>query len=304
MNRYILSILALFLSLQLMGQMFPLSDHYIFNALSINPAVAGSQDALNTTLSYRNQWAGFKDAPKSLMLSVHTPLDNDRVGLGLLIDNNSIGIYKETGFMGNYAFRRELFNGRFALGLGMGITIYHMAWNELDATDEDDAELMNNPATAVLPAFSLGSYYYTKKYFIGFSIPEFLSHELDQSTGKYRIKNNFAEYNYFLTGGYQAVLSPRIKLLPSLLIKYHPNHAIQVDYNVLVILNNKIWIGTGYRNTDMLVWMFRCQVNKQLNIAYSYDFVMGNTGYKNGSHEMVLNYVFSFEGRVTGPRQF
>jgi type IX secretion system PorP/SprF family membrane protein len=285
--------------------MFPLSDQYLYNALAINPAFAGCHDALSATISYRNQWVGFKDAPKSHMLSVHAPFDNDRIGLGLLIEKNSIGIYKETSFMGNYAYRTELFNGKLALGLGFGVTVYKMAWNELDATDADDVQLINNPTSAVLPAFSLGTYYYTKKYFIGISLPRFLTHELDQSTGNYKIKNNFSGYNYFFTGGYEVGIGPRVKLLPSLLIKYHPNHAIQIDYNAQVNLKDKIWIGIGYRNSNMLIGMLRCQLNYQLNIAYSYDFDLGSIGkYKNGSHEIVLNYVFSYARKVMGPRQF
>jgi hypothetical protein len=54
--------------LQLSGQMFPLSDHYIVNALAINPAFAGCQDALSLTASYRDQSVGFNDAPRSYIL--------------------------------------------------------------------------------------------------------------------------------------------------------------------------------------------------------------------------------------------
>ena len=66
MNKFILSIFAVSFPLQLMGQMFPESDQYIYNALVINPAFAGCQDALSASIIYRNQWVGFKDAPKSL----------------------------------------------------------------------------------------------------------------------------------------------------------------------------------------------------------------------------------------------
>jgi type IX secretion system PorP/SprF family membrane protein len=305
MNRFILSILAVSFPLQLLGQMFPLSDHYGYNALAINPAFAGCHDALSATILYRNQWVGFKDAPKSQMLSVHTPIDNDRIGLGLLIEKNSIGIFKETSFMGNYAYRRELYDGKLALGLGFGLTVYNIAWNELDATDADDEQLMNNSTSAVLPAFSLGTYYYTKKYYIGISLPLFLSHEMDQNTGKYKIKNNFSEYNYFFTGGYELGISPQVKLLPSLLVKYHPNHVIQIDYNAQINVKDRIWMGIGYRSKDMLIGMLQCQLTYQIRMAYSYDFDLGSTGkYKNGSHEIVLNYIFSYARKVKGPRQF
>ena len=199
----------------------------------------------------------------------------------------------------------ELHDGKLALGLGFGATVYNVAWNELDATDADDAQLMNNPTSAVLPDFSLGTYYYTKKYFIGISMPMFLSHELDKSTGKYKISNNFSGYNYFFTGGYEVDISPQVKLLPSLLIKYHPGNAIQIDYNAQINLKDRIWMGIGYRNRNMLVGMLQCQLNYQLRMAYSYDFDLGSIGkYINGSHEIVLNYVFRYARKVMGPRQF
>jgi len=305
MKRIILSILIVLFHLQLSGQMFPLSDHYAVNALAINPAFAGCQDALSLTTSYRDQWVGFNDAPKSYILSVHTPVFNDRVGLGLLIENNSIGIFKETSFLGNYAYRMKLREGKLALGLGFGVTIYNTAWNELVKADPDDTQLMNNPTSAVLPTFSLGTYYYTKKYFIGISMPLFLSYELDKSTGKYKIDNNFSGSNYFFTTGYEVGISPQVKFLPSLLIKYHPNNAIQIDYNAQISLKDRIWMGIGYRNRDILVGMLQCQLNYQIRMAYSYDYDFSSIGkYMNGSHEFVLNYIFRFERKVKGPRQF
>jgi type IX secretion system PorP/SprF family membrane protein len=305
MNRCILCILILLAPLRIMGQMFPLSDHYVVNGLAINPAYAGCQEALSLTLSYRDQWVGFKDAPKSYIFSAHTPVYNDRIGLGLLVENNRAGIFKETNIFGNYAYRMELQEGKLALGLGFGVTLHNVAWTELLAADPNDPQLMNNNASAVLPNFSLGMYYYTKKYFLGISIPVFLSNELDKNTGKYKIGNNLSGCNYFLSGGYELGLGPRIKLLPSVLIKYHPDNPVQVDYNAQVNLNDKLWMGIGYRNKNILVGMLQCQLNYQIRMAYSYDYNFGSIGkYLNGSHEIVLNYIFRYSRKVIGPRQF
>jgi type IX secretion system PorP/SprF family membrane protein len=305
MNRFILCILAIVFPLKVLGQMFPLSDHYVYNALAINPAFAGCHDALSTTISYRNQWVGFKDSPKSCMLSLHTPVFNDRVGLGLLINNSSLGIFKETSIIANYAYRMELRDGKLALGLGFGATLHNIAWNELDATDAGDIQLMNNPTSALLPTFSLGTYYYTQKYYIGISMPMFLGYELDKSTGKYKIGNNFSGSNYFFSGGYAVNIGPQVKLLPSILIKYHPGNIPQIDYNAQIDLKDRVWIGVGYRNKDMLVGMLQFQLNYQIRMAYSYDFDLGSIGkYENGSHEIVLSYIFRYTRKVIGPRQF
>lgn len=304
MKRVIIIILTFF-PLQLFGQMFPLSDHYVHNTLAINPAFAGCHDALSATISHRNQWIGFKDAPESQTLSVHTPVYNDRVGLGLLIESNNIGIYKKTSFIGNYAYRMELREGKLALGLGFGITANSIAWNELDIADEGDDQLLDDNSSAVSPAFSFGTYYYTEKYFIGFSIPLFLHSEFVNSTGKYKISKPLSGSNYFLTGGYEIGISNNVQVLPSLLIKYHPGNVIQIDYNTQVNWNEKIGLGIGYRNKDILVGMFQCQLNYQLKMAYSYNFDIGTIGrYRNGSHEIVLNYIFRYSRKVIGPRHF
>jgi len=305
MNRLVLSIFAALIHFNLLGQMFPLSDHYIFNGLAINPAFAGCNDALSATISYRNQWVGFTDSPKSYTLSLHTPVHKDRIGLGVLIENNSIGIFRETNIMGNYAYRMELGDGKLSLGLGFGFTVHNMAWNDLIATDPDDEKLINNSSAAFLPSFSLGSYYYTKKYFIGISMPMFLSHELDESTGKYKIENDFSGSDYFLTGGYEFGISRNVKLLPSLLLKYNPDYAIQIDYNAMINFKDQLWLGAGYRTKNIMLGMIRLQIINQIRLAYSYAFDLGSMGkYRNGSHEIVLNYVFSYERKVTGPRQF
>ena len=285
--------------------MFPLSDHYFFNTLVINPAFAGCDDALSATISYRNQWVGFEDSPKSYMLTLHAPVNNDRMGLGLVVANSSIGIFKETSVVGNYAYRMALRDGKLAMGLGFGFTVYDIAWNELKATDPDDVQLMNNSPSAFLPTFSLGTYYYSKKYFVGFSIPMLLRHELDKGTGKYKIDNNFFLVDYFFTGGYNFTLSRDISILPSMLIRYHPDNAVRIDYNAQLNLKDRLWMGAGYRNNNTLVGILQCQLTYQLKLGYSYEYAMGSIGkYANGSHEIVLNYIFRYARIVTGPRHF
>ena len=305
MNRLILSIFIIIFPMQLAAQMLTVTHYYKSDALSINPAFAGCYNSLSATLLYRNQWVGFSEAPKSQLLSVHAPLNNDRIGLGIMIEKNSIGIFKETSVIGNYAYRMELGEGKLSLGLGFGVTIHNIAWNDLVASVPGDLQLINNPSTAVLPSFSFGTYYYTKKYFIGFSIPLFLSQELNQSSGTYKISNNFSKYNYFLSGGYELYINPQVKLLPSLLVKYQKNTPLQIDYNTLISLKDRIWLGIGYRSKNMLVGILQCQLNYQIRLDYSYDFEMSSLRkYMNGSHEIGLNYLFRYSRKVMGPRQF
>ena len=305
MNRFILYIIALSFPMQMMGQMISLSDSYLYNAHAINPAFTGSQDALSATMVYRNQWVGFEGAPKNQLFSIHAPLNNERIGLGILVDNQSIGIFNKTVILGNYAYRIELHSGILAMGLGFGVSVYNNAWNELEVVDETDENLINNPSSAVLPALSLGAYYYTPKYYIGISLPFYLSDDMNQYAGDYKISPNFSVYNYFLTGGYQFEINSDVTLLPSFLVRYQPKNEVQIDYNFKISLKDRIWLGLGYRNRNILIGVFQCQINYQLRFAYSYEFIVGNIGrYVSGSHEIGLNYIFRYKRSVNGPRKF
>lgn len=305
MSRFIFGILILFVPFRLDGQLFTLSDQYLNNTLAINPAFAGSSDALSLTAVYRNQWSGFEGSPVNSTISIHSPLNKDKIGLGFVLSDGSYGINKETVITGNYAFRMELSRGILAMGLGFGVTFSNVAWNELKAYDPDDALLLNNPVSAVLPDVSIGTYYYSKNLFIGFSVPMLLSHELDHSTGKYDIVNDFSQYSYFLEGGYYFRITKLIRLLPSVLLIYENGKSPVLNYNAQVIFKDLLRIGGGYRQKDVVIGMIKLNINRQLMIAYSYDYAIGNTAaYADGTHEFLLNYTFSYSRKVMSPRQF
>ena len=305
MRRSLFCILSIILPYLVCGQLYPLSNQYIFNALAINPAYSGSRETLSTSILYRNQWVGFEGSPETMTFTVHAPLRKDKIGIGFLLINDRIGVTKETCFIGNYAFRINLKNGKLALGLGAGITLINNTWADLIAVDRDDELLMNNSPTFVLPDFSMGTYYYTSQYFIGFSIPLFLIHKFNPATNKFKLHNDFSEYNYLINGGYIFEVKPDVKVLPSLLIRYNPGNSPQLDLNSHMIFKDKLWIGMSYRSKNTLIGMFQCQINNQFRVAYSYDFELGKLGrYNNGSHEIMLRYEFSYTIDVFSPRYF
>lgn len=294
----------LLLSPAVRAQLFPLSDFYLFNGLVINPAYSGSQDALSTSLQYRNQWTGFKDAPQNGIFSAHAPFFKDQMGLGVLLTRNSFGIYNETSIMGNYAYRFNLYKGKLSLGLAFGITSYNIAWKDLQATDPDDILLADNPVKNIVPDFSIGTYYTTNNYFIGLSLPFFLTHEPDDNTGKLRTRNVTDAYNYFITGGYSFKISHTLKIHPSVLVRYIKNSKLQGDIYLLADIRDRIKLGGGYRTTDMFIGMLSCNINRQLSVSYSFDTDSGKAGsYRRGSHEIMIGYLFRYARNVMSPSE-
>lgn len=305
MKRWIIGILVLLLQWQLKAQLYPVSDLYTHNRVILNPAFSGSEGALNVSLQHRNQWTGFSDAPITNALTIHAPINRDRTGLGFMVTRNTYGIYKKTSIMGNYAHRIPLDNGIFAMGIGFGITSYRMAWDQLEATDPDDPELAENPETSLLPDFSVGFCYYTRDFFIGCSLPFFMSHVQNENTGKMKMQNIFSRYNYYITGGYAFEISRTANLVPSAVIRYQPEGGFQTDFLLRWIQWNRIGAGAGYRSSKMWIAQVECKANDQFRVVYSYDSGFGKMQSNRGAtHEIMIGYTFSYKRDVMSPRNF
>src|SRR5688500_16021425 len=83
------------------AQQYPMYTHYMYNTLSINPAYAGSRDALTITALHRSQWLDFKGAPMTQTLTLHSPIGNKHIGLGLAASNDKIGPVNNTAVSGS-----------------------------------------------------------------------------------------------------------------------------------------------------------------------------------------------------------
>jgi type IX secretion system PorP/SprF family membrane protein len=62
--------------------------HYMYNTLSVNPAYAGTRDAMTFTALHRSQWVGFEGAPTTQTFTMHTPLRNKKIGIGISVIND------------------------------------------------------------------------------------------------------------------------------------------------------------------------------------------------------------------------
>jgi type IX secretion system PorP/SprF family membrane protein len=303
--RLFISIMIFMFPLYAIGQQYVMSDNFGDDALALNPAYAGSQQALCATIHVRNYLADFEGSPNTMSLSIHAPLKKEKIGLGFLITNDKFGVSNETNIMSNYAYRMDLGSGNLAFGLAFGMTLRTTNWAKLAAQDAGDAQLMQNSSTGPLPNFSSGIYYLTKKYFIGLSVPLFLTYEYNPSKGKYSARNNFADCDYFLNAGYVMNIDQDIRFFPSLLLKYHKGSSSELDINAQIILKNKIWLGVAYHTNKSMVAMLQYQLNNQLRIAYYHDFMIGNAVlHKYSSQGITLNYVFNYSVEIAGPRQF
>lgn len=311
MKKSILILMVVMLStLHSRAQYDAMFTQYMFNEMFINPGYTGSKDAMAVNLLHRQQWVNFPGRPITTTFSVHGPLMNNKMGLGLSVLNEKIGKLNRNLAYLNYAYRVKTgTKGQLSFGLMAGIHNQVNKLSELKSTDAGDIQVSQNTPSLIAPNFGGGIYYYTNKFYAGISVPRMVDDGyLFNATGDVikSTKIDVQKFHYYLTIGNVFEINEDFKLKPQAMVKMVQNAPLQYDVNVNALIKNLVWAGISYRSSSDISAILGVQVNPQFIVSYSYDYSLTKLQkYSQGSHEIALGYVFSFkEKKVTTPRYF
>jgi type IX secretion system PorP/SprF family membrane protein len=302
---HILALIAVLVVTTVTAQHTPITSQYLFNGLLINPAYAGSRDALTANLTHRQQWVGFDGAPVTQLLSVHAPVHDRKIGLGLMMYNDRIGVSRESGVMSSYAYRLKLPNGRLSLGLGAGFASSRSNWQDVALQQQNDVSFQPMERNSIRPTFSTGAFYYSKKSFIGISLPFLLEQRSVQPWEGEITYTRMLNMQPMLFGGHVIHMNHALKLKPSMLLRYSVDGSMQGDLSTNLIIHETLWIGASYRTNDAMVCMIEVLPAPQWRVGYSYDAGLSRLRhYHTGSHEIMVQYELGYRIKVRDPRYF
>jgi len=295
-------------SLQVVSaQQGPLLSHYMFNGLLLNPAYAGSKEYVSSTLLYRKQWAGIEGAPVTNSGTVHGLLKKKKLGLGALLQQDKIGVTKQTDMYAMLAYHLDLGMGKLSVGLQGGVSNFSSEVVKLTYWDPGDKVFEYNTFSSLLPNAGLGAYYYRELFYAGLSAPFLLSYDPnDKGSLRPVIPVHQMVRRYYATVGGVIETESEIKFKPSMLLRYENGSKLQYDLNMNVLINDIFWIGASYRSDESIVALFEYQINRKFRVGYSYDYTLGMLGsYTSGSHELMIGYDFGFPvTKMKSPRYF
>ena len=291
------------------GQQDAQYTQYMYNTISVNPGYAGSRDVLSLTGLYRTQWVGLEGAPKTMTFSGHTPLKNKKLGLGVSIVRDQIWVQDETYLDIDLSYTINTSdNGQLAFGIKGGAHLLNIDFrrtNPENSTD-DDFDLSNNVDNKFSPNVGFGIYYYTDRFYLGYSAPTLLRtnyYDNDVSSVSYLAKDRV---NHYLIAGYVFDLSADLKLKPAVLLKAVQGAPLQADLSGNLLLNDKLTLGLAYRWDAALSGLIGFQLSEGLMIGYAYDWETTElNNYNSGSHEIIFRYELrSSKGGIISPRFF
>jgi len=278
-------------------------NQYMFNEFFVNPAYAGSKEALSISGITRQQWVGIKGSPMTYGLCAHTPLANNKIGLGIGMTHESIGTNQITVGYFDFAYRIQLSRGILALGLQGGVGYHDPRYDRLENVDIQDPVLLNAEKGVIFNT-GFGAYYYTDNFYLGFSIPRMLNNDYIKGENE---RFDISDWTYYLQGGYIYDVSPDFSIMPSAMLKITGGASPQLNVSLMGLAWSTLWLGADYRSDNTFAAIAGIQIAKSLRVMYSYDFSLNSTyrSWLGGSHEISIAYTFDYRNkRVVSPRLF
>ncbi len=282
-------------------------SQYMFNQLFLNPAYAGSHAYMSSSLLHRAQWLKVEGAPQTSMMAIDAPLMKGKMGAGLSIVHDQVGVSRDLDIAGHYAYHIRVSEGsKLAFGLRAGVSVYSARLSDLTYWDTNDQVFLGDIKNKPVGKFGFGLYWYDAQSYVGLSVPTIYAADGKISMNASGAIDHYFTQHYYLHAGKVFPLNESFDLKPSTMIKYTPAAPAEADVNLNLLYRERIWFGVGYRTGDALVGMLEYQINPMLRIGYAYDMTTSKLrNYTNGSHEVMLGMDFGKDPiRIKTPRYF
>ncbi|MCC6461658.1 MAG: type IX secretion system membrane protein PorP/SprF [Saprospiraceae bacterium] len=288
---------------QAFAQQEPQYTQFVFNKLAYNPGYAGSFVSPTLSAIYRNQWMGIDGAPNTQILSYNQPWLNDRMGFGVNLTRNSIGITRTMTLDIVYCYRIKMRRGYLGLGVQPSLRNLYQNWSDdrlySPTPAGTDGAIPIEARNKFVMNFGAGFYYSADKWYAGFALPRFFKNSID-----------FAEYGGILSReerhfnimtGATLEANENLKFTPELLVKLVVHAPLEIELNLSALLKDKFYGGVSYRAGgdtngagESVAVMAGLQATKNLFFCVSYDIGLTRLRrFSNGSVEATARWWFN-----------
>lgn len=309
MKTRIIGLAVLFFTIVSSAQQDAQYTQYMYNTIVVNPAYAGSRQAMSIFALHRNQWVGVDGAPVTNAFSINTPISESKLGLGLSVVNDRVGISTENNIAADFSYTIPASEKyKISFGLKASANLLSLDFSKLTYQPGDPNQYQDDIDNKFSPNIGIGFYLHSENSYIGISAPNLIETEhFDQSANSSAESRIATEkINYYLIAGYVFNLNPNLKLKPSLETKYVQGAPLQVDVSANLMINEKFTAGLAYRWDAAMSVLVGFQATDSWFIGYSYDFDTTEFAqYNSGSHEIFLRYeLFNSYNKIISPRFF
>lgn len=282
---------------------------YMYNTTVVNPAYAGSREAMSIFGLHRTQWVGLDGAPVTNNFSIHTPINGSNVGLGLSVVNDRIGPSDQNNVAVDFSYTINT-SERYKLSFGLkaSANLLNVDFTKLNIYNPGDPRYQDNIDNKFSPNIGAGIYLHSDNTYFGLSAPYLLeTNHFDEGAN-----NNTSSFvarektHYYFIAGHVFNLNSSVQFKPSVLTKIVQGAPLQLDLSGNFLINEKFTAGLAYRWDASFSGLVGFQVSDSWFIGYAYDMDTTKLAtYNSGSHEIFLRFeLFNKDNSIISPRFF
>ena len=294
-------LIFILVSLHVVAQQDPGLTQYMYNGQVINPAIAGIWEKAGFTALIREQWAGINHTPLTQSVSIHSPLKNEVIGLGLNINNETFSREKKLSIMADYAYEIKLTPlQRLRFGVKFGFTNYKNPLSEYQISPDNqyDPLFSEDVDLKFVPNFGVGVFLYEENYYVGLSVPKLLENDFYNNYQNYSTQSEIR--TFYLYGGYVFFIDPFSNFIfkPTLMVRASWDMPVQYDLAANLMIYQRLWVGLMLRSGNAVSATSMWFVNKNLRVGFAMDITYNKIfPYQNGTYEFTMGYDIDFFGR-------
>ena len=284
-KNYITLIIVL-LPLFTIGQDLPLFNQKLTNSFIYNPSVAGNGKG-SLTFSNRTFWNGVPGAPKTNLFSGHMPFAQHKMGAGINVVQERIGVSDNLYATGAFAYHLSI-SDEISLSFGLSTEYTNLRFNSsrFDARDESDV-LLIAPESRSSIDFSFGTSLKHPLFEIGFS------------SNRLATALKIAEFNTQISQFYTAYglaklpLTDKHLLEPTFVYRKLSTESSQWEAGLFYSYNEALILGASYRAGGIISPAIGLKLADRILLGYSFEmFGSGIQKEIGGTNEITLRLDF------------
>jgi len=285
----ITAIVCLTFILSAHSQIDPKLSVFNFNPLFYNPAFAGAGGGLSVIGIHSSQFTGFDGAPQTQYLSAHGLWEENNLGLGMDLVNDSFGATRETGMNGNLAYHMRISSKlRMSFGIKAGLTSVRVDYSNLNISDPDEDIIQNTQFNMVQPNLGFGMFLFSEKFYLGLSTPSiFLSDRYEP----FDLGLSTQDASYFLMTGVRLPVDDIITINPNIMARKLTGAPASYLASVIADFSSNAFIGFNWEYNSSVGLLGGFRFAEQFKAGYAYDFPTNSLGrYTRGSHTLFVSF--------------
>lgn len=278
-----------------------------------NPGAVGETDFVRIRGGSRLQWVGIDNAPTTFILTGDTPLKlgKKRIGLGVMMQQEKMGLYSNLTVGLQAGYKIKLFKGELTAAFQIGLLNEKFKGSEVFIPDDDDYHQATDEAIPNTDVggnaldLGIGAWYIHKYFWAGLSMLHANSPTITftsttegstaaggvtaDGTSAKNFQFQAPRTLYLMAGSNISIKNTLFEVIPSMLVRSDFTFTT-FDITARLRYNKFISAGIGYRHNDAISAMIGIDF-KGFFAGYSFDYpTTAIAKASSGSHEIFAGY--------------